>query len=60
MAFAMDGDRCFYGWPREPIAEKAKAALASPKVKYARRWTDGTHESIVDSVNAWYDKRSAQ
>jgi hypothetical protein len=56
MVFAMDTDRAFFGWLREPDATTAK--LGTPSVGVAESWSDDTHRQIVERVNAWYEKRA--
>jgi hypothetical protein len=57
IVFAMDTDRGFHGWLREPRVRGAASLLASPAVEYASEWTARTHEIVVGSVNDWYDAR---
>jgi hypothetical protein len=56
MVFAMDTDRAFFGWLREP--ETTKVKLGTPPVGIAESWSDQTHRRIVDRVEAWYEKRA--
>jgi hypothetical protein len=60
IVFAMDTDRGFHGWLREPQVREGTALLASPAVEYASEWTGETHEVVVDAVNAWFDARRGE
>jgi hypothetical protein len=57
MVFAMDTDRAFFGWLREPETRKLK--LATPPIEIAESWSDHTHRQIVERVEAWYEKRAS-
>jgi hypothetical protein len=60
IVFAMDVDRGFYGWLREPTLRGGERRVLSPEVELALEWGPTTHVDIVDLVNRWYDAIPAQ
>jgi len=55
LVFAMDSDRGFYGWLREPALRPGHRSALSPEIRYASEWGSMTHREIIDLVNRWYD-----
>ncbi len=55
IVFAMDSDRGFYGWLRQPVLGRSARVVLSPEIAFAQEWRQHTHEEIVDTVNQWYD-----
>jgi hypothetical protein len=59
IVFAMDTDRAFHAWLREPVFSRMfRRQLTSPKIEYATAWENDTHLKVVNVVNEWYDTRS--
>jgi hypothetical protein len=55
--FALDQDRGFYGWLREPIVPDPPAVarrLATPAPDTAIEWISDTHRTVVGQVVKWY------
>ena len=57
IVFAMDTDRAFHAWLREPVLAPTHGRLISPKIGHATAWKNDTHLKIVNLVNEWYETR---
>jgi hypothetical protein len=56
MVFAMETDRTFFGWLREPLVTP-RPRLVSMPVEFAVEWQASSHKEVVGQVQRWYDVR---
>lgn len=57
LLFAMDNDRGFYGWLREPVEKGHPRELECSEVLYTQEIDSSTHRAVTDRILAWYSRQ---
>jgi hypothetical protein len=52
MVFAMDTDRAFFAWVREPLTQRR---LKSPEIECVNEWVSNTHTHVIGAIDKWYE-----